>query len=283
MKLSIITVNLNHRKGLEKTRESIASQTWIEYEWIVVDGGSTDGSKEVFNAEGLQPKHLLSEPDEGLYDAMNKGLRLAKGEYLQFLNSGDIFENPTILETVLGSSSHEEDLIYGDYSRLDSEGKQTYIQSPDELSLSLFFRKGLCHQSVFFKKEFLETVGEYDTRYRIAADWELMVRSLNMGASSRRIPLSIVHFERGGLSDQHETTSLAEREMLFKDLLAPAVLKDAQEVVRLQEQNFKLQETERWLESAQKRSWFRNMSMVSLWSVRKWRGKLFTSQRNDAS
>ncbi len=91
MKLSIITVNLNNKDGLQKTIDSVISQTFKDFEWIVIDGGSTDGSKELIEKYSDYISYWVSEPDKGIYNAMNKGIKVAKGDYLEFLNSGDIF------------------------------------------------------------------------------------------------------------------------------------------------------------------------------------------------
>ena len=112
MKLSIITVNLNNCDGLQKTIDSVVSQTFKDFEWIVIDGGSTDGSKELIEQYADHFTYWVSEPDKGIYNAMNKGIRVAKGDYLQFLNSGDYLYDRTTLEKCL-LPQNNADVIYG--------------------------------------------------------------------------------------------------------------------------------------------------------------------------
>ena len=112
MTLSIITVNLNNRDGLLRTIESVISQTFKDFEWIVIDGGSTDGSKELIEQYADHFAYWVSEPDTGIYNAMNKGIKMAKGEYMQFLNSGDFLRSSTILYDVF-SIMPKADIIYG--------------------------------------------------------------------------------------------------------------------------------------------------------------------------
>ena len=114
MKLSIITVNLNNRDGLQKTIDSVICQTFRDFEWIVIDGGSTDGSKELIEQYADHFAYWVSEPDKGIYNAMNKGIKVAKGEYLQFLNSGDSLWNETTLQGVVPFFSGTTDIFYGD-------------------------------------------------------------------------------------------------------------------------------------------------------------------------
>ena len=112
MKLSIITVNLNNKDGLQKTIDSVISQTYKDFEWIIIDGGSTDGSKELIENYSDYVSYWVSEPDKGIYNAMNKGIKQSHGEYLQFLNSGDIFIEDNTLKQVV-SQLVNEDIVFG--------------------------------------------------------------------------------------------------------------------------------------------------------------------------
>ena len=112
IKLTIITINFNHAEGLKRTIDSIVNQTFTDYEWIVVDGGSTDGSKELIEQYKDHFAWWCSEPDKGVYNAMNKGITHAMGEYINFMNSGDIFATPTILEEIF-STPRTADILYG--------------------------------------------------------------------------------------------------------------------------------------------------------------------------
>ena len=112
MKLSIITINYNNLEGLKKTYESVVCQTWTDYEWIIIDGGSTDGSREFIEEHQDKFAYWCSEPDKGVYNAMNKGIAKAQGEYLNFMNSGDRFYDHQTLNEVF-SSGFQEDILYG--------------------------------------------------------------------------------------------------------------------------------------------------------------------------
>jgi len=113
MKLSIITVNLNNKSGLQKTIDSVISQTYKDFEWIIIDGGSTDGSKELIEQYSQYITYWISEPDKGIYNAMNKGIVQAKGEYLQFLNSGDALYDKYVLDKILKATNITSDIITG--------------------------------------------------------------------------------------------------------------------------------------------------------------------------
>ena len=128
MPLSIITVNLNNLKGLRKTIDSIISQTWRDFEWIIIDGGSTDGSRELIEQYQEHFAYWCSEPDKGVYNAMNKGIAKAKGVYLNFMNSGDVFYSNDTLERVFESSPCA-DMVYGDCIT-DNNGLTQYRTSP---------------------------------------------------------------------------------------------------------------------------------------------------------
>ena len=147
MKISIITVNLNNRDGLQKTIDSVVSQTFKDFEWIVIDGGSTDGSKELIEQYADHITYWVSEPDKGIYNAMNKGIKVSKGEYLFFLNSGDwLWEPNTLLSVAEAMKSLPENcFLYG--SCFDRDLKNN--NPPEKLDLAFFLNSTLCHQVVF--------------------------------------------------------------------------------------------------------------------------------------
>ena len=152
IKLSIITINYNNLSGLKKTIESVKSQTFQDYEWIVIDGGSTDGSKELIEENKEYFSYWVSEPDKGIYDAMNKGTILAQGEYCQFLNSGDYLIAPDTLAKIFNRPL-QADVNYGDVWFIKDNKvieKRTY---PDKITLSFLFKSPLGHQATFVKTE----------------------------------------------------------------------------------------------------------------------------------
>ena len=137
-KISIITINYNDKIGLSKTINSVLNQSWQKFEFIVIDGGSNDGGLEVIEQNKDKIDYWVSEPDKGVYNAMNKGIKVAKGEYLIFMNSGDTFYDDNVLEKIENQLTAEFDIYYGDYYRVysNSTKKRTF---PEKLSFSFFF------------------------------------------------------------------------------------------------------------------------------------------------
>lgn len=175
MRLSIITVNLNNREGLQKTIDSVVSQTFKDFEWIVIDGGSTDGSKALIEQYADHMAYWVSEPDKGIYNAMNKGIKVSKGEYLYFLNSGDWLWEPDTLQSVFEAvdTLPKDCFVYGNY--YDRDG--SVYSPPEKLDLSLFLNSTLCHQAVFHPRLVFSEEG-YDESFKIVADWKLLFDSI---------------------------------------------------------------------------------------------------------
>ena len=172
-KLSIITVNLNNKAGLQKTIESVFSQTFTDYEYLVIDGGSEDGSKELIKKYENKFVYCVSEKDKGIYDAMNKGILRADGEYVLFLNSGDYLIDKEVLDKVF-QRQLKQDIIFGDII-WDTNGKHKKAKFPDQLSFEFLTTNSLAHQGTFFKKELFDKTGLYDEEYPIVADWVLFL------------------------------------------------------------------------------------------------------------
>lgn len=207
MKLSIITINYNNSEGLTKTMESVLAQTFADYEYLVIDGGSTDSSKDIIEKNKHKLAYWISEKDAGVYNAMNKGILKARGEYLLFLNSGDWFISPTILQQVF-SESLTEDVVYGD---LDTPlGKWTY---PAELTFAHFFRGGIGHPAAFIRRDLFDRFGLYSEEYKISSDWEFfMICLVKHGRSYKKIDRVISHFNLDGISSTQENKRLKEKE-----------------------------------------------------------------------
>lgn len=231
MKLSIITVNLNNRDGLKRTIDSVVSQTFTDYEWIVIDGGSTDGSRELIEQYSDLFAYWCSEPDKGIYNAMNKGIAHAKGEWLQFLNCGDcLFEKDTLKKVF--SKTYEADIIYGDVIYVDSnsEGIVRTEFKPDKLTLFYFYHNTICHQASFYsKKIFLNYL--YDDSFKICGDNAFNIKNLTNGYIFQHIPLYVVNFEVGGIGAVFTPEHINERERLFKEYI-PEYLQDDMIILR---------------------------------------------------
>lgn len=221
MKLSIITVNFNNREGLELTAESIVNQTFDDFEWIVVDGGSTDGSTDVLATYASHLAWSVSEPDEGIYSAMNKGLAKARGEYVQFLNSGDSFIDNSVLRTVF-EDQELADVNYGDqWCRKDKVviDKRRY---PKEMDLEFLFRNPIGHQASFIRTS-LAKGHLYRIGYTISADRAFFLELYLSGAVFHYLNLPVVYFDTDGIGSRDDTLE-QRREQFFRikrELLPP--------------------------------------------------------------
>jgi len=216
-KLSIITVNYNNLEGLKKTVKSVLHQTWKEFEYIVIDGGSTDGSKDFIESQRDKIDYWVSEQDKGIYNAMNKGIKAASGEYLLFLNSGDVLiDNPNILNFC--KEKLQEDIVAFDCF-LEKEnkvvGRRAHIEKP---TLFYVIQYGFKHQSTFIKKSLFEKLGLYNEFYKIASDYEFWIRCfLDSSTTSKSYnnPLAVFQLngisQNGGWGEEHQ---LIEQELL---------------------------------------------------------------------
>ena len=230
MKLSIITVNFNNLEGLKATMESVLSQTFKDYEWIVIDGGSTDGGKELLESNNDTISYWVSEPDRGIYHAMNKGIAVAKGEYCQFLNSGDTLISPDILEKVF--SYELSDVNYGD-AWFVKEGKvvekRTY---PDPISLSYLFRLPLSHQASFIRTSLVKQ-HLYHEQYSISADRAFFLELYVKGYHFLHLPLPIVYFDMSGIGSNPETYPERRRQLhtIKRELFSNQVVDDIEQLI----------------------------------------------------
>lgn len=170
MKLSIITVNLNNGSGLRKTIESVLSQDYVDFEYIIIDGGSQDESVDIIKEYENGINYWISETDTGIYNAMNKGIVKSKGEYLLFINSGD-FLSENILNRIISSDSLNSDILYGNAFVVFKNGERELFIPPKELTFNTFFNGTICHQATFIKKELFEKYGMYNEGYKIVSDW----------------------------------------------------------------------------------------------------------------
>lgn len=235
--LSIITVNFNNNKGLIRTLESIKQQSFLSYEHIIIDAGSTDGSKETIVAYAQSTTHLSfwsSEPDKGIYDGMNKGIDQANGEYLYFLNSGDCLINDILSQIPFDGTQY----LYGD-DQLRRKNKQNrirvYPDIPDFLFLS---NDSLCHQSCFIHRSLFEG-RRYNIQYRIAADWIHSFQCIIIEKCSyRHLPVIISECDAGGVSSNAQKL-YQERIKWFKESFPPVLSKGLIECSTLEASSFK--------------------------------------------
>lgn len=199
VKISIITVCLNEADALASTCDSIRSQRYPNLEWIVIDGVSTDGSLDLLRDYEDCITYLVSEPDDGIYDAMNKGIGLSSGDYLLFLNAGDKLADPDVLYSVKPYS--DVGIIYGDIE-VTSNGTSEVLEFPQKLPEDFLIKKMMPHQSSFIKKSLFYKYGLYDLSYKIAADYDFFVRILHVNrVKSMHCGALISIFCTGGVSN----------------------------------------------------------------------------------
>lgn len=205
MKFSIITINYNNKRGLEKTIKSVLSQSFTGYEYIIIDGGSTDGSVEVIKENKKHITYWISEPDNGIYDALNKGLRMTHGEYVNCMNSGDTFASPNTLQQIIDEKiAPETALIYGDTFFAEPDGSMTYqVPIPFWENKDYLYGMGICHQSLYVRSDLAKS-HPFNERYRIAADFDAIQRIYNEGVSTYYIPIPLTIFDHSGLSSTHQ-------------------------------------------------------------------------------
>ena len=198
-RISIITINYNNLVGLKKTIESVVNQTWQEFEYLVIDGGSTDGSVAYLEHNKDLFAYWISESDKGVYHAMNKGIAKASGEYLLFLNSGDHLYNKRVLEYNHKFIS-EKDIIYFNLEVIESAKK--YIKEyPDILSFSYFVEDTLPHPATFINKMAFERTNLYKEEFKIVSDWKFFIDGVcKFNLSYKRINAVLSTFYIGGMS-----------------------------------------------------------------------------------
>lgn len=171
MKLSVITINYNNAPGLQKSIESILPHRSENVEYIVIDGNSTDGSTDIIKKYETNIDYWTSEPDKGIFDAMNKGTEKSRGEYLLFINSGDIINKDTVMDKVT-STLTGEDLVYYDITVIDENQNKSFIKAcPCFIDFKFFIEDTLPHQSTFIKRQFLLSCGGYDETMKLSGDW----------------------------------------------------------------------------------------------------------------
>lgn len=221
MKISIITVTYNAASVLKRTLDSVKAQSWQQIEHLIIDGASKDETismAETYKAQCPYEVVILSEPDKGLYDAMNKGLRLATGDYLVFLNAGDTLHAADTLETIVRSAQPLPGVLYGDTAITDEQGNFLHLRRlrpPKKLTWKSF-RQGMlvCHQAFYALTDIAKDL-PYDPRYRYSADVDWCIRVMKE-AQKRQLPLVntqaiLADYQEEGQTTIHHRDSLKER------------------------------------------------------------------------
>ena len=279
IRLSIITINYNNAEGLRKTLASVVAQTYPNIEHIIVDGNSTDNSVDVIReyAEQVKGERLevkgqenskadtqastlytirhtptkhnvlwVSEPDKGIYNAMNKGIRMATGEYIQILNSGDILAADDVTERMfqaMGNGQWAIDnetnrqspianrpqipIFYGNMIKVNAQGKVVGKSGYTEYSLRQFYSSTLNHDCAYIRKDLFEEYGLYDENLKIVSDWKWYLQAIGLGmVKPEYVNIDVTIFDDGGISETNLALRNAERRKVLEEVLPPAVLWD---------------------------------------------------------
>ncbi len=210
MKISVITVCLNSAETIEKTVRSVAVQDCRNLEYIVVDGGSTDGTLDILKKYDFHIDKLISEPDRGIFDAMNKGIAMASGDIIAFLNSDDWYEQDALKTVEEAFAANACDCVCCDNYVVRKSGDTVYYGGTQEPVNNLFFRMIYFHSAIFCKKHFFKKEGNFDLKYRIAADYDWFLRTIKQGAKVYTIHKPVFTFSYGGISSVNEVACGSE-------------------------------------------------------------------------
>ena len=226
MSITIITINYNNSTGLRRTVESVAGQTASDIEYIVIDGGSDDDSREVIRAYADHIHYWTSEKDRGIYHAMNKGVSQAHGDYCFFLNSGDVFYDSTVLDRV-SKSGLDKDIIIG---KVVIDGSEELMSPPPSREISLYhlYSGAIPHQGSFIRTNLLRQ-HPYDENLRIASDWKFFVQTIVIeNCSLKYIEEFVARYDTNGISSANPKLMRKEKERVLAELFPPRLLADYQ-------------------------------------------------------
>lgn len=217
MILSIITINKNNKIGLQKTMESVFMQDFNDFEYIVIDGASTDGSLETiqrFNDSTTQQFFWISKPDSGVYQAMNKGIGMATGEYLLFLNSGDFLVDNNVLKRIFEDYTLTADIICA-RCNVSDKGIVIWTSNPPKyITFGTLYYQGLAHQSTFIKRQLFHRLGYYREDFRYNSDIEFWYRAIILNnVSTYTIDVIVSDYNLDGISSKESTSQAYKNEM----------------------------------------------------------------------
>ncbi len=232
--LSIITINLNNSLGLEKTIKSVLYQNFTLFEYIVIDGASTDNSIDVIrryaNTYGGRIK-WISETDKGIYNAMNKGIGMATGKYVQFLNSGDCLASDNVAERMIAELKRNDypSILYGNMLKDMPDGKVVRDRcfAGQEISFLGFYTGTLNHSPAYIRKDLFEKYGLYDENLRIVSDWKWYLQAIILGEEKPvYTDIDVALFDMHGISETNKGLDKAERKKVLGELIPQTILSD---------------------------------------------------------
>ncbi len=275
MLVSIITINYNNAKGLERTFHSVFNQTNKDFEYIVIDGNSTDGSKNIILQNESKIGYSISEPDKGIYDAMNKGIAKAKGDYILFLNSGDYLLDPNTIENVK-SELHTFDVISGDLILEEKNQTKHYLKSIDEIEISHFLNISLYHQATFISKKMFEVYGLYDETFKLGGDYEFFIRIFfKFNATYKHINKPISYFVADGISNNplYSEINKSERQKSWKQNVSDRTLNIFNDYTAVRKSNVY------WLYIKENNSNFYHFILKSIYKTRSYLYKILNRNK----
>lgn len=231
LKLSVITINFNNVDGLKKTIQSVVSQMYSNYEYIIIDGGSTDGSIDIIKQYTEKISYWISEPDKGIYNAMNKGIVQANGEYIHFLNSGDWLIDGEVYSKIFPNTI-SEDIIYGNRIQVYDNGKKYILNKnyqKSEFTFKEIFQGCIFHTCSFTKKELFDKFGYFNENFKIVSDYGFFLKAMGFGqATVKYLDITISYFDMSGISqnETHREKQNKEIEAIRKLILPRSIIAD---------------------------------------------------------
>jgi len=232
-RISIITINRNNAAGLEKTLQSVAGQTVKEFEYIVIDGASTDGSVAVIKKyeDCFTHQKWVTEPDSGIYNAMNKGIRMASGEYIQILNSGDCLAADDVTERMLAAleDANEPSILYGNMVKCFPDGRKLVDKgfAGREITMLGMYTGTLNHNPAYIRRNLFEKYGYYDEGLKIVSDWKWFLQAIVLGSEKPKYEdMDATLFDMTGISETNKKLNNVERKKVLEQLFPQTVLAD---------------------------------------------------------
>ncbi len=226
MKISIITINYNNAEGLEKTIKSVIEQSYSNFEYIVIDGNSTDGSVDIIKKYADKISYWISEPDKGVYNAMNKAIKKAQGEYLNFMNSGDYFVDNDVLKNIFENKNYTTPILRGNFiSDYGTHQVERNNLGNRDITIYDLYTQSLCHQAVFLNKELFNKYGYYNENLRLVADWEHNLRAILAGEETLHFDTKIAVYDMNGMSSNEELAN-KERQLVIEAVIPNAIRTD---------------------------------------------------------
>ena len=215
--LSVITICYNE-PNLEETCESIVNQTWQDFEWIVIDGGSNKETLDIFEKYKDRIDKFISEPDSGIYNAYNKGLKLATGKYLSFMNAGDCFYHNEVLNLFnCYVQNNKADIYYGECEytfRRPDNSRDIVTNNPKTVSREFFILSNICTQGMFIAKDIFDEYGLFNENYKVCADYEKWLQAIRDNRTFEYLPIVVAKFDLNGISSNKKTRILTQSERL---------------------------------------------------------------------